>query len=32
MLPVIASRMGCLLDALAHAYGALGFTSAAGRR
>jgi Transposase DDE domain len=28
-LPITSSRMGCLLDALSHAYGALGFTSAA---
>jgi hypothetical protein len=29
-LPITASRMGCLLDALAHAYDVLGFTSATG--
>ena len=29
-LPITASRMGCLLDALAHAYGVLGFDQAAG--
>jgi hypothetical protein len=29
-LPITASRMGCLLDALAHAYDVLGFTVAAG--
>jgi hypothetical protein len=29
-LPITSSRMGCLLDALSHAYGVLGFTSAAG--
>jgi hypothetical protein len=29
-LPITASRMGCLLDALAHAHDALGFTAAAG--
>ena len=29
-LPITASRMGCLLDALAHAYDVLGFTAAAG--
>jgi hypothetical protein len=28
-LPITSSRMGCLLDALSHAYGVLGFTSAA---
>jgi hypothetical protein len=30
-LPVISSRMGCLVDALAHAYDVLGFTAATGR-
>jgi Transposase DDE domain len=29
-LPITSSRMGCLLDALAHAYDVLGFTGAAG--
>jgi hypothetical protein len=29
-LPVISSRMGCLVDALAHAYDVLGFTAATG--
>ena len=29
-LPITSSRMGCLLDALAHAYDVLGFTAAAG--
>jgi DDE family transposase len=29
-LPITASRMGCLLDALAHAYEVLGFTAATG--
>jgi len=29
-LPITASRMGCLLDALAHAYDVLGFDQAAG--
>ena len=29
-LPITASRMGCLLDALAHAYDVLGFTAATG--
>ena len=29
-LPITASRMGCLLDALAHAYGVLGFDQASG--
>jgi hypothetical protein len=29
-LPVISSQMGCLTDALAHAYDVLGFTAAAG--
>jgi len=29
-LPITASRMGCLLDALAHAYDVLGFGQAAG--
>jgi hypothetical protein len=30
LLPITASRMGCLLDALAHAYDVLGFTAAGG--
>jgi Transposase DDE domain len=30
-LPITASRMGCLLDALIHAYQVLGFEDAAGR-
>ena len=30
-LPITASRMGCLLDALEHAYRVLGFDQAAGR-
>ena len=29
-LPITSSRMGCLLDALSHAYDVLGFTAAAG--
>ena len=29
-LPITASRMGCLLDALSHAYGMLGFGLACG--
>ena len=29
-LPITASRMGCLADALAHAYGVLGFDEASG--
>jgi hypothetical protein len=29
-LPITASRMGCLLDALSRAYDALGFGQAAG--
>jgi hypothetical protein len=29
-LPITSSRMGCLLDALAHAYDVLGFPAAAG--
>ena len=29
-LPIISSRMGCLVDALAHAYDVLGFTAATG--
>ena len=29
-LPITSSRMGCLLDALAHAYDVFGFTAAAG--
>ncbi len=30
-LPIISSVMGCLVDALAHAYDALGFAAATGR-